>query len=297
MQIVTMSGDGLVGPYVHLGLERAAFRADIDPEAVDYFNLIAQANRDRNAMLKSQLEECNAAFASAGIDITVIKGGALLARVPQSADVARIVGDLDVLLSPSDVDAADRVLRSLGYERVQDSEWGHGAGSYERADCAGAIDVHVRLPDDIAAVLGELDQRSEMVRLGEAEIRVPDPGFHILLNVAHELLHDRGLATGYMELRYLLELDAFTKLHASAVDWAWVAEKTQDARLRLCLEVQDRMAVRVLGRHLFPMSRRTLKGKLLHARRIGKANFVKLGDLEWDVVLFIKGLLRHLPRK
>ncbi len=73
------------------------------------------ATQRRNAAIAEQLAELLAAYAAAKIDAMVLKGGYLAFAVyPDPA--LRGMSDLDLLFRPSDLERAEAVLRSLGYQ-------------------------------------------------------------------------------------------------------------------------------------------------------------------------------------
>jgi len=68
----------------------------------------------RNQRLGAELAEVVAALAGAGVQVIVLKGGALAWTV-YANPAQRPMVDLDLLLRPGDMDAADAVLESLGF--------------------------------------------------------------------------------------------------------------------------------------------------------------------------------------
>ena len=73
------------------------------------------ATQRRNSAIASQLGELLAAYAAAGIDAMVLKGGYLAFAVyPDPA--LRGMSDLDLFFRPDDLGRAEAVLQSLGYQ-------------------------------------------------------------------------------------------------------------------------------------------------------------------------------------
>ena len=73
------------------------------------------ATQRRNSAIASQLAELLAAYAAAGIDAMVLKGGYLAFAVyPDPA--LRGMSDLDLFFRPDDLGRAEAVLQSLGYQ-------------------------------------------------------------------------------------------------------------------------------------------------------------------------------------
>jgi hypothetical protein len=136
----------------------------------------------RNLMVQLlELERLYAAFGSAGVRCLAIKGPALAAQTTGDPG-ARGSGDLDLLISPVDVEAACRVLAENGWQMRQGSEvspgtwaWGHVVRSFNAFTFDGpgsTVDLHWRLDPTLDALptFEEVWERRETVALGALQV-------------------------------------------------------------------------------------------------------------------------------
>lgn len=258
----------------------------IDDEVVAYLESQYYANRERNRRILAQIQELAAGLNERAISPVFIKGAAALLREEDKVQVTRISSDIDVVLNPSHQEQATEVLEALGYHMIEGSDWGHSSGSFARADVVAAVDLHVQLPPalEAAAPLREIQGQGQNLRIGEAEVVIPTPKQHILLNIAHEMLHDRHLAKGFTDLRYLFELSGLQDRLEHQDSSAFETSFSRLPRLRIAFELQGRMARAVLGKGLFSAVPYTRVGRLLHSRRMLKLRFPHLGEQEWWIV-------------
>ena len=277
----------LIGPVLHRRLKAGAH---IDPEVMEYLAQQDDANCERNRRILQQLEELLVAFSDVGIDPILLKGAALLVGAGHP-NTARISRDIDLVVQPGQQTDAEWALERLGYALIENSGWGHSIGSFAKPGVVAAVDIHTTLPVAMANVvsLDEIRQNGTTVPFNRTMPRVPDPRQHVLLNVAHEMLHDRHLAKGQAQLRYLFEL---AELMEGGVQICLTDDQLRRAPyLGLALEAQDRLSEELLTIRLFPEARRTTYGAVLHARRMAKLQFRHLGHIEWSMVRLVRSLV------
>jgi hypothetical protein len=109
------------GPLLGHWMERGALAADTD--AADRFALHLAHGRARAERMRRVLDAALAAFAAAGVDAIVAKGMAT-ARTLFPEPGARPMGDMDLVVPPAAIPAAERALAGAGFVRQ--------AGDYER---------------------------------------------------------------------------------------------------------------------------------------------------------------------
>ena len=128
-----------------------------------------------------ELERLQGLFSDAGLRCLAIKGPALAAQTTGDA-AARGSGDLDLLLSPADVEAACRLLEANGWRMRPGSEvspgtwaWGHVMRSFNALTFDGpgsTVDLHWRLDPTLDALpdFEEVWNRREPVDLGPVRV-------------------------------------------------------------------------------------------------------------------------------
>lgn len=294
VEIVGTANDELVAPALYRRILQTDSAAHVDADALEYLRTLDEANRERNRRIWTLFREVVAGLNAVGIVPLLIKGGNNLARYDDPGGYFRILVDVDILVTPEEQATAERALGDLGFDLVEGTRYEHSPGSYWRRGDVGPVDLHTALPPQMAALWppDELARTALRERDG-VRFRAPDDSLHILINIAHEMLHDRVLASGYTQLRYLLDLAEQIGEPGGAIDWGWLGEKRAYRSFSLALDVQRLM----LG-HLFGVETRQLPvpglfARFLHHRRVFKMRHERLGDLEWR---FVRRALRRARR-
>jgi len=288
--IIAAANENLVAPALHRALQGSDRVSDVDTEALDYLDAVDSANQERNRRLTEQLAEIVAASDAIGVRSGLIKGAVTLCEAADPADVTRMLYDLDILIDSSDGETVERVLGELGYRVFEDSMTSYSPGSFYRADVVGAVDVHQALPDRFLGLVTAADLERHMVEIAwnGTILRVPDASLRVVMNIAHEMLHDRGVFTGFVHLRYLLELIDLCDRPGAPVDWDWVKGKCRSRRFALGFELQCRLARHLFPEAAFPRGPRTRAGWLLYRRCLLKGRFHRFGELEWQLILRLR---------
>jgi hypothetical protein len=203
-------------------------------------------NADHVASLCLQAVDILSALDTAGIRAVPLKGvDAILAgRYPDHA--ARTMVDADILVDPQDADAAQAVVRRLGYESVPATASAHQLAPMIRPGQAGSVELHRALTVerwagivDAAAVL----DRSRVVRGGRRQASRNDSAIHL---VAHAHLHDEGYLLWLLPLRAAHE-SALMVSGGEDVDWDEVARAFCGVRRRGALVNHLELTARLFG--------------------------------------------------
>ena len=121
---------------------------DMPNDVIDLLLTVKAANRNRNLRLLANLDEANAKLREAGIKAVALKGAAFLTEDRKDAVPWRFFGDLDLLVTESDLPGAISALQSLGYIANQTAYHPHHHRHYpflRHPDGESGIDVHTRL--------------------------------------------------------------------------------------------------------------------------------------------------------
>lgn len=285
VEIVGAANDQLVAPALYRRILQGGSAAHVDADALEYLRTLDEANRERNRRIWTLFREVVVGMNAAGIVPLLLKGGNNLARHDDPGDYFRILVDVDILVTPQEQAVAERVFGDLGFGLVEGTQYEHSPGSYWRRGNPAPVDLHTALPPQMSALLpaGKIPRTILRERDG-VQFLSPDDSLHILINIAHEMLHDRVLASGYTQMRYLLDLAEQIVDPQNMIDWGWLNSLRMHRGFRLAIDVQRLM----LG-YLFAVETRDLPApglaaRLLHRRRVFKMRHRSLGDLEWRIV-------------
>lgn len=272
--VVATANEHLIAPKLFRSLCSFDAVNKMDAEAYRYLEDLNSANIERNRRLHIQLMELIGALNVVDITPTIIKGGAILIRVDRPGDCSRMLRDLDVFVPEASQETADRVLHEIGYRIFPDSTYSHSSGSYYRKDVVGSVDLHVALPGPIAESLSdcELEHRTPPRCLHGRAFKVPDNELHFLVNLYHDLIHDKGDEEGLIRLRDILELHDIVLDNAHPLDWSWIERNCNTSRTRRALEIQLRMIRRFFNDSSLPDFDATATGWLFHQRRLLRAS-------------------------
>lgn len=294
MELICTANEEFVSPALFRRLVRSGGASLVDEDALAYLRGLDEANGERNRRLWQLLRTVVGGLNRAGIVPLVIKGGSDLARRADPADVARILVDVDLLVTATELSEAERVLADLGFGLLENTRYEHSPGSYWRSGEVGPVDLHTALPERIATLLpaGALPRTVERERDG-IRFLVPDASLHFLINISHEMLHDNALLDGTTKLRYLLDLAEQVEDPDTSLDWDWLAARRTNRRFRLALDLQRLMMKHLLAVDLDRIPDPGIDVRLLHRRRIIKLRRPRLGLLERRVLQRGLRLARH----
>ncbi len=182
------------------------------------------------AMLLAELEELLAMLGHAGVPVIVLKGAAL--AEPVYGNVAlRPMHDLDLLVPPDAIDAADRVLRGLGYradERYRPAAWYrremHHLPPYVSLARRATVEIHHHIVPPWLGTgipIGELWDRARPLRVGTAEARALGAEDSLL----HTCVHLVGADHCVGRLRDLCDLDEQVRHFGVSVQWRELGDR------------------------------------------------------------------------
>lgn len=285
VEVIGTANDQRAAPALYRRLLKTGAAPWVDADALEYLRWFDDANRDRNRRIWDLLRKAVGELNAAGITPTVLKGGNDLAQRADPGDCDRILADLDILVPPDNLEAAQRVFAELGLSPMENSRHTHSPGSYWRQDEVVPIDLHANLPVRIARLLPE-DGRARMIVHERDGLRFfgPDPTLHFFITIVHEMVHDRVLLHGTTELCYLLDLARQVEERRTLIDWRWLNAMRANARFRLSLDLQGLMMRHLLDFELEEFPEPGLPARLLHGRRVFKLRHEELGFLEWRIL-------------
>jgi hypothetical protein len=216
---------GVVG-VVRGALRRLADRGQVPPPAImRRLEAVYHYQAVRNALLAARLEAILAAFSSHAIPVMMLKGVTLAELV--YGDIAmRPMRDLDLLVRPVDVEAGDRVLRTLGYtadESYRSEAWyrrnHHHLAPYRAPDGLALVELHHLVFAPTASVTVPEDHlwaraRPAELSVGPALVLAPED---LLLYLCVGLAVVKRFIGG---LRTLCDIAAVIRRYQTELDWA-----------------------------------------------------------------------------
>lgn len=187
----------------------------------------------RNTALADQLVQVVAAFKRAGVAALPVKG-VTLAETLYGSLALRPLGDLDVLVRPSDLPAARAALSALGFFQAAEPGYEnahhpyHDPPYYVKAQSGMiCLELHWGLWANHFFQLetDDLWRRAVVARIHGADLSILSPEDTLL----HLAIHRSRSA---LRLRFVCDVAELLRCHAATLDWEYLLAQTQAAGAR-----------------------------------------------------------------
>jgi hypothetical protein len=242
------------------------FSDEIPKDVHRYIGEIFARTLVRNDRLTEQLTEALAALNARGITPILMKGSAMLATLPRAKMGQRLVTDLDLMVSPDEVEPALDCLQDIGYR----THWKARAGAAKwyvdlaRPHDAGMIDLHQCPPGHRFFYSAAGDIRHHCRLQGAAYI--PSATYHALMLIIHDQFQDSDYWVGRIDLRHLLDLRDLAN-SPDGIDWSLLASLAPGNLARNAIETQLVTLSSLLGVSVPDHMRRRVVPRLQYWRR------------------------------
>jgi cellulose synthase/poly-beta-1,6-N-acetylglucosamine synthase-like glycosyltransferase len=223
-----------VAGHIHVNLVQHGFDALILPHVRNNLLGFRRKVLARNLFLQHAWNQIAQAFGRAEIETIPLKGIYFIDHFYQ-LDV-RPIHDIDLLVKPLRVEAASRLLGSLGYEEITNSLLFRKAWRTQRAFRNPITEVSVDLHWDLinmsayneiyTLTISDLWQRAHP-SADNAYIYEMAPEDLLLQNALHSAIHH-----GYMSLSQLVDLGEIVRSHNLVLDWVRVSELAAKYRIK-----------------------------------------------------------------
>jgi hypothetical protein len=209
-RFVLISSTHFVLPALYAKFRDADLLAAVPDDLRDYMEELYNLNLERNKQILLQLGEIAKTLSSEKIDSILLKGIGLITNGVYSDLGERILGDIDILVSPEDLNKAACLLLSDGYLIADDSidgDLAHYPALY-KSDKVAQVELH-QFPVD-----RKYEQFINYKELMEQKIFHKDfPGCYLLpaetnllINFMHSQLKDEGQYYAEISLRQLYDV-------------------------------------------------------------------------------------------
>jgi len=119
--IVKVGSQHLVLPALYCGLHEKKLLQLIPEDLSAYLAEITSINRNRNLTILNEVKQISQLFHTNNIDHVFLKGSALLAANYYDDLGARMIGDIDILVAPNQLQKAHDLLIKEGYKEGKTS--------------------------------------------------------------------------------------------------------------------------------------------------------------------------------
>jgi hypothetical protein len=229
----------------------AAFGAQED-EILQLLGEVETSNRKRNKVVVDEIRYAVSVLNEVGIEPVVLKGAAYLAAGIYKDPATRYLGDIDVLIPRSQMDAAVSVLTSADYRLDTTDPFGeyrHHCPPLSRSG-GPSIELHRSLGLGICSRLlpaGEVIEKSRPHDYGGVVARIPCPEHLVTHLVMHSQLLHSYTERIWPPLRALGDLYAIQSCYGATLDWATIRERFERWGYGGLLALHLRQAAESLG--------------------------------------------------
>jgi hypothetical protein len=261
--IIALASQQLVTPTLHQALHDKGLLGALPEEVRDYLEAVHTLNGARNRRIADQTAEITAALNEAGIEPILLKGVAHLFAGLYGDPAARVIGDIDLLVSSERIDSAVAALAGIGY-RVGDVEGMSFAEHHHhpplvRADAITFVELHT---EPLYQAFGRLMSAADImaaarpVAIADQRARLPSTQHQLVLNIAHTQLSDRHFWSGRASLRGLMDLVLLRARAVDAVVWQDILDAFERSghgnACRTYLMLAERLLGQAAPRELHP---------------------------------------------
>lgn len=256
----------LVAPALYACLRDRGLLGSMPTDVENYLGFLYGLNEERNRRLRRQAVETLSVLNEAGIEPLFIKGSALLMIIPEHRLGTRIITDLDMVVDKDTVETSVARLLRIGYQPLADNPGPHAYATFWRPSDVGSLDLHLRPPGPEYLFAGSQAVRSFTLDFTGTRLKIPIPTEWVIHLIVHDMLHDRGLRTGDVNLRRLLDCREIVRTGYD-IDWSMVRDRLPAGKLALArdlffLNLQHFVGMNVDGDAV------GLLPKLLYARQL-----------------------------
>lgn len=177
----------------------------------------------RNHHLRKSIKEVETTFQQHGIDAVLLKGMALLGTL-YSDFGQRFMSDIDLLLSPLEMDLAQALLIELGYREIEEIKWEANSFKriYQKQDALAPITIELHSRLFFQHDTGEWDRTNH-----------PDFTHFQKLDTTEQFVHLLG-HFGYqhtcLSFLWFVELDRYLRKYVREIDWPAFYQRVQQLR-------------------------------------------------------------------
>jgi Uncharacterised nucleotidyltransferase len=204
----------------------------LPPELQEYLRLLHAANLERNQAFREALKEQLLMLHQLEVPAVLLKGAATFCDNLYGDPGARMMGDIDLLVAPSQLESVRQGLTALGYRDFTDPalESPVYAPAYRlqhlsrlhKPGTPVAVEVHFKVgrgQDGRVLPVEMAWEYSRPTSLDGIDSAVLDPTRRLLHNTVHALVPSESFIHSHIPLRDLAEFVALVQRYGPAIAW------------------------------------------------------------------------------
>jgi hypothetical protein len=255
--VVAAASRHLVTPTLYRSLGDKALLDVLPAEVRSYLEAVHALNGERNRRLADQLLEIVAVLNRAGIEPVLLKGIGYLFADLYRDPAARVIGDIDLLVTGDELPAAVAALAAQGYREAGPEDYSFAAHHHHTPlvcdHGVAAVELHdetVAPPFTPLLPAARLHRGARPVTTGGRRFHLPAPQDQLVHNIVHTQLVDRHYWLAQVPLRPLSDLARLRMAGDAQVDWREILTTFDRIGLGSACRVWLMMLERMFGQAL-----------------------------------------------
>jgi hypothetical protein len=247
-QIAQLAADYFLTPALWVSLSRKGLKADLPEDARDFLQYVHGLNVERNKSIKAQVLQIASRLNQVGVEPILLKGAVHLFDSAYGDLGARMMRDVDILVSEDEIERVLEVLAELGYRPTGKAWHPHMYSVLCRPGETWSFDLHRYLgyQRDIVAP-GDVRREAVTLEADGLKLRAPSPTHQVFHNMHHAQLQNQCHVLGLLPLMQLYDFAALCRHHTGAVDWTWLRAIARTHGLDSPLRAYVHSAVELFG--------------------------------------------------
>ena len=222
----------------------------------EYLDALPEQTRVRNRNHLAALETCQVAFGRERLEVILLKGAAALADDLYGDPGARLMGDIDLLILPSQQDQVDQILRQLGFQVAkvyQDNRFylgHHHLPPYHHPEWQVCVEVHLEIADFRARTAFPTERlfaRAHGIPLSATTVKTLQDTDRLLHNACHTMVNDAGWLYSRCSLHEWAEWDQLLRRADSTAVFPELLKHAREGGFAEQLKVYALLGNRLLG--------------------------------------------------
>jgi len=218
-EFIATCSDELVTPSVATHFGNTDYQDFVPSDVYEYFSSILLLNSQRNQTGLRELENVARVCNENSVTPVVLKGMAGVADAIYPHHGYRVMGDIDILVRPTQLRTTLGILKNLQYQSASEVRenyfWSQNLESIQEFPLLIApeklfgIDLHFKsaLFLNQGKILDDnLFNRSKKFNLGSATILIPNPMDALVHSIYHSQIQDLDYFVGRIRARYLVDV-------------------------------------------------------------------------------------------
>jgi Uncharacterised nucleotidyltransferase len=235
--VLSLSSSHLVTPLLRRAFQEHGLVSGLPAGVLEFLDAVYALNLESNLHYQDQLAHLIPVLNNIGVRPVLLKGAAALVSGLYPTPGERMIGDIDVLIPPSEIAAAVEQLYAAGYQPVAADEAlpdiaNHGLKfhHYPRIyslDWPVPVELHIH-PVKLRAsrLLGseEVIRAATPLNWRGGDCLLPSPTHFMMHNVIHAVVVDFRIR-GFFSLRQLSEFVYAGRTYDERIDWVLIQQR------------------------------------------------------------------------